>query len=216
MVLMHSFLLLQSECCFFLCTRESTSHLYDTLIYGCRSLGLLNFIRLWHDNSGSGSSASWFLKCIIVQDLQTMERTYFIAQRWFAVEEDDGRVCVRCFRSNVYCLWLVVRREREAFAYLFAKKVYHRISEGHLWFSIFSRPPSHEFTRVQRCTCCFVLLFISMLLNIRYYDRAIEAQMDHSSSSSSSKGIAIGPMLISAQQVGHTCVVVDEYRSMTD
>jgi hypothetical protein len=113
MVLMHSFLLLQSECCFFLCTRESTSHLYDTLIYGCRSLGLLNFIRLWHDNSGSGSSASWFLKCIIVQDLQTMERTYFIAQRWFAVEEDDGRVCVRCFRSNVYCLWLVVRRERE-------------------------------------------------------------------------------------------------------
>ena len=27
-----------------------------------------------------------------------------------------------------------------------------------------------KFTRVQRCTCCFVLLFFSMFLNIMYYD----------------------------------------------
>ncbi|CAF4456624.1 unnamed protein product, partial [Adineta steineri] len=37
-----------------------------------KSLGLLNYIRIWHDNSGEGSSASWFLKYIIVRDLQTM------------------------------------------------------------------------------------------------------------------------------------------------
>jgi hypothetical protein len=57
-----------------------------------RSLGLLNYIRIWHDNSGEGSSASWFLKYIIVQDLQTMHKFYFIAQRWFAVEKEDGLV----------------------------------------------------------------------------------------------------------------------------
>jgi hypothetical protein len=57
-----------------------------------RSLGLLNYIRIWHDNSGYDSSASWFLKYIIVRDLQTMEKFYFIAQRWFAVEKDDGLV----------------------------------------------------------------------------------------------------------------------------
>ena len=59
---------------------------------GNRSLGLLNFIRLWHDNTGQGQSASWFLKYIIVQDLHTMQNFHFIAQRWFAVEEDDGLV----------------------------------------------------------------------------------------------------------------------------
>ena len=58
----------------------------------CRSLGLLNYIRIWHDNSGGGSSSSWFLKYLIVRDLQTMEKFYFLSQRWFAVEKDDGKV----------------------------------------------------------------------------------------------------------------------------
>ena len=56
-----------------------------------KSLGLLNCIRIWHDNTGK-SSASWFLKYVIVRDLQTMEKFHFIAQRWFAVEKADGKV----------------------------------------------------------------------------------------------------------------------------
>jgi hypothetical protein len=52
----------------------------------------LNYIHIWHDNSGKNSSASWFLKYIIIRDLQTMEKFYFIGQRWFAVEKDDGLV----------------------------------------------------------------------------------------------------------------------------
>jgi hypothetical protein len=54
----------------------------------------LNYIRVWHDNSGQGASASWFLKYIIVRDLQTMEKSYFICQQWFAVEKDEGRVSI--------------------------------------------------------------------------------------------------------------------------
>lgn len=57
-----------------------------------RSLGLLNYIHLWHDNTGEGSSASWFLKYVVVRDLQTMAKYHFICQRWFAVEEEDGQV----------------------------------------------------------------------------------------------------------------------------
>ncbi|CAF2863540.1 unnamed protein product [Rotaria sp. Silwood2] len=56
-----------------------------------KSLGSLNYIRIWHDNTGHGASASWFLKYIIVRDLQTMEKFYFICQEWFAVEKGDGR-----------------------------------------------------------------------------------------------------------------------------
>ncbi|CAF4435552.1 unnamed protein product, partial [Adineta steineri] len=50
-----------------------------------KSLGLLNYIHIWHDNTGEGSSASWFLKYIIVRDLQTLDKSYFISQQWFAV-----------------------------------------------------------------------------------------------------------------------------------
>ena len=57
-----------------------------------RSLGPLNYLHLWHDNSGRGSSASWFVKYILVQDLQTMNKSFFICQRWLAVEEEDGAV----------------------------------------------------------------------------------------------------------------------------
>ncbi len=57
-----------------------------------RSLGRLNYMRVWHDNSGHGNRASWFLKYIIVRDLQTMEKTHFISQQWFAVEKNDGVV----------------------------------------------------------------------------------------------------------------------------
>ena len=59
-----------------------------------RSLELLNYIRIWHDNSGKGSSSSWFLKYLIIQNLQTMQKYHFIAQRWFAVEKDDGKVSI--------------------------------------------------------------------------------------------------------------------------
>ncbi len=57
-----------------------------------RSLGLLHCIRIWHDNTGKGSSSSWFLKYLIVRDLQTMEKFHFISQKWFAVEKADGKV----------------------------------------------------------------------------------------------------------------------------
>jgi polycystin 1L2 len=49
-------------------------------------------MRVWHDNSGHGNRASWFLKYIIVRDLQTMEKSHFISQQWFAVEKNDGVV----------------------------------------------------------------------------------------------------------------------------
>ena len=66
-------------------------------------MGLLNCIRIWHDNTGQGSSAGWFLKSIIIRDLQTMEKFYFIAQKWFALEKDDGKVCfVLSFRLSKF------------------------------------------------------------------------------------------------------------------
>ena len=90
--------------------------------------------------------------------------------------------------------------EKHHFSYVLSKKTYHSFSEGHLWFSIFSRPPSNKFTRVQRCTCCFVLFYLSMLLNIMYYDLSNEANLQNSTSHSFQ--IQIASLKISLQQVG--------------
>ena len=85
--------------------------------------------------------------------------------------------------------------EKSEFSYLLSKQAYHSVSEGHLWFSIFSRPPSNKFTRVQRCTCCFVLLFLSMFLNIMYYDLQQEEDANNSTS------VSVGSISIKPQQV---------------
>lgn len=43
------------------------------------------------------------------------------------------------------------------------------LSDGHLWYSVLSRPPSSTFTCVQRVSCCFSLLLCTMLTSIMFY-----------------------------------------------
>ncbi|UJR18699.1 hypothetical protein I4U23_005606 [Adineta vaga] len=145
-----------------------------------KSLGLLNCIHIWHDNSGKGSSSSWFLKYLIIQDLQTMEKYHFICQQWFAIER---------------ILPVASELEKRQFSFLLTKRTYQSVSDGHLWFSIFCRPLSKQFTRVQRCTCCFVLLFIAMFLNIMYYDLSNEVK------STKTISLSFGSLYITPQQI---------------
>jgi polycystin 1L2 len=49
-------------------------------------------MKIWHDNSGQCDNASWYLKHIIVKDLQTNEKFYFICEKWMAVEKEDGKL----------------------------------------------------------------------------------------------------------------------------
>ncbi|CAF1417653.1 unnamed protein product [Adineta ricciae] len=66
-----------------------------------KSLGSLNYIHIWHDNSGKGASAAWFLKYITVRDLQTLDKSYFICHRWLAVDRHTiaWRRVISGFRS---------------------------------------------------------------------------------------------------------------------
>ncbi|CAF1134495.1 unnamed protein product [Adineta ricciae] len=152
-----------------------------------KSLGKLNYIHLWHDNTGFGSNASWFLKCIIVHDLQTNENFSFICQRWLAVEFDDGAI--------ERLLPVANEIEKKNFENLLWNKMYENASDGHLWFSIFTRLNSTRFTRVQRCTCCFVLFFITMLFNILYYQQIDDLK------TSNQNGFSLGPFYISFNQI---------------
>ena len=65
----------------------------------CRLLGKLSYMRIWHDNSGKGYNASWYLKYIVVNDPQTRQKYHFLCNRWFAVEQDDGQVIMHLIHS---------------------------------------------------------------------------------------------------------------------
>ncbi|CAM4981739.1 unnamed protein product, partial [Rotaria socialis] len=143
---------------------------------------------------GEGESASWFLKYIIVRDLQTTEKFHFICQKWFAVEKGDGAID--------YVLPVAGEYQKQEFSYVLSKQAYHSVSDDHLWFSIFSRPSSNKFTRVQRCTCCFVLLLTAMFLNILYYDQSNDAETN-----TSTRSLSLGPLYISPEQIGIGIIV---------
>ncbi|CAF5139197.1 unnamed protein product [Rotaria sp. Silwood1] len=92
-----------------------------------------------------------------------MEKIYFICQQWFAVEKDDGKIERTLSVAN--------KLQKLEFSYLLSKNIYPNFADNHLWFSIFSyHPLSLNFTRIQRCTCCFVFLFLNLLMSIIYYD----------------------------------------------
>lgn len=55
------------------------------------------------------------------------------------------------------------------FSNLFFMKTVKDFSDGHLWFSVISRPANSSFTSVQRVSCCFSLLLCTMLTSIMFY-----------------------------------------------
>ena len=127
--------------------------------------------------------ASWYLDHIIVHDLQTREKFYFFCNEWFAVEKGDGLVD--------RLLFIAGHSQKTELKYLLRKRTMDSFKDGHLWFSVLARPVQSSFTRLDRLTCCFVLLYVSMLFNVVYYG----------SSDSSSIGLVVGPFSFTAEQV---------------
>ncbi|XP_033630305.1 uncharacterized protein LOC117292387 [Asterias rubens] len=150
-----------------------------------RPLGTLNYMRLWHDNSGKGSMQSWYVQYIAVRDLQTRERFYFITNRWFSLVEDDGQVD--------RLIPVAGKEQMQGFSHLFSSHTRKNLSDGHLWFSIFLRPVGSRFTRVQRTACCMMALWLEMLVNIMFYD--------FTPSSASAGALNLGPFRLSTTQI---------------
>ncbi|GLD61521.1 polycystic kidney disease protein 1-like 2, partial [Lates japonicus] len=123
------------------------------------SLGDLQGIRLWHNNSGS--HPAWYVGNVVVQDLQTNQKWHFLCNSWLAIDVGD------CYLDKVFPVSTEVDLKR--FSNLFFMKTTRDFSDGHLWYSVVSRPPSSTFTCVQRVSCCFSLLLCTMLTSIMFY-----------------------------------------------
>ena len=70
---------------------------------------------------------------------------------------------------------LASSKELRSFAHLFTQSVKKKFSDGHLWFSVFSRPVRSNFTRLQRISCCVSLLFCTMISNAMFYRQDTQA-----------------------------------------
>ncbi|XP_074647721.1 uncharacterized protein LOC141903499 [Tubulanus polymorphus] len=124
-----------------------------------KPLGNLEHLRIWHDNGGK--NPSWFFNQMQVTDIQTLDRFLFICDKWLAVEQEDGLI------DRI--IPLAGDIEMKAFNYLFWSKTRKDLSDGHIWLSVFKRPPKSNFTRVQRLTCCLTLVYVSMMASLTFY-----------------------------------------------
>ncbi|XP_053283068.1 polycystic kidney disease protein 1-like 2 [Pleuronectes platessa] len=123
------------------------------------SLGDLQSIRLWHDNSGE--QPAWYVNKVMVQDLESGQKWHFLCNSWLAVDVGD------CALDMVFPV--ATEMDLKKFSNLFFMKTAKDFRDGHIWFSVISRPPCSTFTRVQRVSCCFSLLLCTMLTSIMFW-----------------------------------------------
>uniref|UniRef100_A0A3Q2EDJ3 Polycystic kidney disease protein 1-like 2 n=1 Tax=Cyprinodon variegatus TaxID=28743 RepID=A0A3Q2EDJ3_CYPVA len=121
------------------------------------SLGDLQSIRLWHDNSGDHPA---YVNKVMVQDLETGQKWHFLCNSWLAVDMAE------CCLDKVFPV--ATESDLKRFN-LFFMKTAKDFQDGHIWFSVISRPPCSTFTRVQRVSCCFSLLLCTMLTSIMFW-----------------------------------------------
>jgi len=119
------------------------------------------FLKIWHDNSGKRDNASWFLNHVIVHDIQTKEKFYFLCRNWLAVEHGDGKIERELFIAG--------EKQKTDLKFLLQKQAKTYLNDCHLWLSVFNKPTQSTFSRLDRVTCCFVFHYLTMVLNILYY-----------------------------------------------
>jgi len=123
------------------------------------SLGKLKNIRIWHDNTGS--SPAWFLQQVVITDQQTEDIWYFFANKWLSLDERGGSIDLKIKAAK--------DDELVAFKPLFYARTSRSLGEGHIWISVFTKPPHNPFTRCQRLTCCLCFLFTALVTNAMFY-----------------------------------------------
>ena len=129
---------------------------------------------------------------MISLDLSCLAYRYiFLCDRWLALEEDDGMV------DRI--LPVAGLEDLVAFKQLFSANVRKKLSNEHLWFSVFSRPTKSSFTRAQRISCCMSLLFMTMITNAMWFKSDDNAKQ--------SQALKVGPVSFTVQQVYWTTTI---------
>ncbi|XP_077979376.1 polycystin-1-like [Glandiceps talaboti] len=122
-------------------------------------LGDIWKIRIWHDNTGL--NPCWYLSRVMIRDLHTDKKFYFICGQWLTLTSENSMVKKEFMSAD--------SAQLSKFSTIFSAEVIRGFSERHLWFSVYERPLRSWFTRVQRVTCCTTLAFLLLCLNSLWY-----------------------------------------------
>ncbi|XP_078582462.1 polycystin-1-like protein 2 [Branchiostoma floridae x Branchiostoma japonicum] len=133
---------------------------YDIIMPLKTSLGHLELLNIWHDNTGVDET-SWFLKDIIVKDLQTEEVYQFICHDWLSEDRGDFQV------QKV--LHVATREQLGSFSNLFRENTDGMFYDQHLWTSSLVSPEGSSFTKSERLYCCCAVFNSMMLANAMWY-----------------------------------------------
>ncbi|XP_057698880.1 polycystin-1 isoform X1 [Corythoichthys intestinalis] len=133
------------------------------------SLGSVWKMRIWHDNKGL--SPAWMLQYILVKDLQTGSSYYFLVDEWLSVdnEKTDGQLEIEVEASEEGSL--------RHFPRLLRCELQRALCESHLWLSLWEKPPRSPFTRLQRATCCALLLQLFLAFNTLWYSIVVDERI---------------------------------------
>ncbi|CAL1531591.1 unnamed protein product, partial [Lymnaea stagnalis] len=123
------------------------------------NMGELQCLRIWHDNSGKGTSASWFLDRVDVMDIQTGRVSYFVCEEWLTPENN--------------CLDKMIEASGteglDTLKSQFFSNTKKHITDDHLWVSLFIRPQRSRFSRVERVGCCLAFFLLAMITSAMFY-----------------------------------------------
>ncbi|XP_060576637.1 uncharacterized protein LOC132733957 isoform X2 [Ruditapes philippinarum] len=164
-------------------TGSVMNFLMSTTVY----LGDLDYIRIWHDNSGGGSYASWYLSRIDVHDVQRNESFSFLGERWLAVEKEDGLL---------ECILPICKTENlNIFKNRFFMNAKDNLADSHIWISVAYRPQVSNFTRTQRASCALLFVMLTMIANAMFFRGSNEDNYETPAE------LQVGPFRFSLQQI---------------
>ncbi|XP_053109632.1 polycystin family receptor for egg jelly-like [Hemicordylus capensis] len=129
------------------------------LLTTSNDLGDICSLRIWHNNRGS--SPSWYLSRIKVQNVHTKQSWLFICRKWFSLEKEDSKI------ERTFDATSPDSRLKKTDYYLI--KLAKDLEDTHLWLSIFGKVVSGSFNRVQRASCCLAALLSTQLFNIMFF-----------------------------------------------
>ncbi|KAI8514468.1 hypothetical protein Bbelb_070590 [Branchiostoma belcheri] len=109
--------------------------IHDVIMPLKTSLGHLELLHIWHDNTGV-DEASWFLRDIMVKDLQTEDVYQFICYDWLSGDRGDFQV------QKV--LHVATREQLDCFSSQFRENTDAMFYDQHLWTSPFVSPEGHK------------------------------------------------------------------------
>ncbi|CAH1233479.1 PKD1L3 [Branchiostoma lanceolatum] len=125
------------------------------------SLGEVTSLHIWHDNSGEGDTSSWFLRTLLVRDVETDAMYYFICNNWLSDNQGDCEVQMVVHAST--------QEELRSFPSVFSEATRDVFYDAQLWVSTLVASPGSSFTQAQRLSCCFTLLNTMMLSSAMWY-----------------------------------------------